>query len=104
MPAARTPNSASCSTNPPPASAKSGNDLRAQVPFDFYVGDRRDDRYYLNLDVNVSWVHELPAGFAYELGVNGGIRVGLNGHDNQGRNISGRIPGGVAGVFTGIRY
>ena len=23
-----------------PASAKSGNDLRAQVPFDFYVGDR----------------------------------------------------------------
>jgi hypothetical protein len=80
------------------------SELRADQFGDFYVGDRRDDRYYLNLDVNVSWVHELPAGFAYELGVNGGIRVGLNGHDNQGRNISGRIPGGVAGVFTGIRY
>lgn len=71
---------------------------------DLFVTDRRDDRYYLNLDTNVSWVHELPAGFAYELGLNLGFRVGLNGHDNERRNVSGRIGGGIAGIYTGLRY
>jgi hypothetical protein len=71
---------------------------------DLIVVNRRDERYYLNLDTNVSWVHELPFGCAYELGVNLGVRVGLSGHDNQGRNVSGRYGGGLAGIYTGLRY
>jgi hypothetical protein len=71
---------------------------------DLYVGQRRDDRYYLNLDTNVSWVHELSGGLAWELGVNLGFRVGLHGQDHDGRNIYGRIGGGLVGVYTGLRY
>jgi hypothetical protein len=71
---------------------------------DLFIGPSRDDRYYLNLDTNVSWVHELSGGLAWELGVNLGFRVGLHGQDHDGRNISGRIGGGLIGVYTGLRF
>ncbi|HEX3152592.1 MAG TPA: hypothetical protein VHR66_31255 [Gemmataceae bacterium] len=62
------------------------------------------DRYFINMDVNVGWLHELSPYIGWELGINFGLRVGLSGQDRHDRDISGRVNGGTIGLYTGLRF
>ena len=63
---------------------------------------RETDRYFLNLDVDLSWLHEFTPSFGWELGLHLGLRTGLSGTEG-GESIGGKIRG-TGGVFTGVRF
>ena len=69
-----------------------------------YIHRGQTDRYFLNLDANIGWLHELSPCLGWEVGVNIGVRVGLSGHEANGNDISGKVSGGTVGVYTGLRY
>jgi len=62
------------------------------------------DRYFLTLDTNIGWLHDLSPDLGWEVGLNFGVRVGLSGEEEGGGTISGKVSGGTIGVYTGLRY
>lgn len=61
------------------------------------------DRWYLNLDANIGWLHELTPTIGWELGVNFGARIGFSGQESGGEKVSGHTSGNI-GLYTGFRY
>lgn len=62
------------------------------------------DRYFIHLDTNLGWLHDLSPNLGWELGINFGVRVGLSGDERGGKPVSGKVNGGTVGVYTGFRY
>lgn len=70
----------------------------------YYYDWPESDRWFLNLDANMGWLHQISPALAWELGLNFGARIGLAGENRGGQSISGRVSGGTIGVYTGVRW
>ena len=61
------------------------------------------DRWFINLDAQIGWLHDLSPGFGWELGLSFGARIGLSGRED-GKPVSGKVRGGTIGIYTGVRF